>query len=294
LLRERNQLDAALEHAVTGIEHRERAGGYMVIGDLALLRALQARGDIEGAMKALRNAEQTVENHPFQLSLMIDFKIARVNLWLMAGDIETANLCAREFTGSTEREQITLARLWLAQGRSGEANDILTRQLPLAEKGARVRRMIEILALQSLALEAQGQLTQAEDALSKAVSLAFPEGYLRVFLDMGHPLQGILERLARRAPGEHVRTLLNAFRQEKGVEITPPLISIAGILLDPLSKRELEVLKLLAEGLSNKEIASQLFVAPGTIKQHLKNICRKLDVHGRVQAIRRGQELGLI
>jgi LuxR family maltose regulon positive regulatory protein len=144
-------------------------------------------------------------------------------------------------------------------------------------------------------LTLQGRTGEAETALSQAISLAQPEGYVRVFLDLGQPLRELLERLSRgdSVTEGYVRTLLKAFQQEQGTELAS-LPSPSGGLIDPLSARELEVLQLLAEGLSNKEIASKLVVTPETIKQHLKNICRKLDVHGRMQAVRRGRELKLL
>lgn len=296
LLRERNQLDAAHEHVLTGIGYRRRFGGYMLLGDLPLMRILQAQGDVEGAMKALHAAEQAVQTHPFQLALMIEFRTARVAQWLAVGDIKMASRWAEECKGGSELEQIVLARLLLAQNRAAEAQKLLTNQRSLAETGGRTRRLIEILALQAMTLEAQGLSAKAEEALFQAISLAQPEKYMRVFLDLGQPLQKLLERAASRGvdAGGYVHALLSAFQHERGVDVSSPSAQPAEALIDPLTERELEVLRLLADGLSNKEIAGKLFVAPGTVKQHLKNISRKLDVHGRMQAVRRGQELKLI
>ena len=296
LLRERNQLDAAHEHAMTGNAYRRRLGGYNVLGDLAVMRVLQAQGDVEGAMKALYEAEQAVQTYTFQLALMLEFKTGRVNQWLAAGNVAMANHWAEECRGDSEQEQIMLARLRLAQGRASDAQGILVRQRSLAETGGRTGRLIEILALLAIVLGAQGLSTEAEAVLSQALSLALPKGYRRVFLDLGQPMRELLQRLAGHGTevGGDVHILLNAFQQERGAEATPlPRFTLEG-MIDPLSGRELEVLQLLAEGLSNKEIASRLIVAPGTIKQHLKNICRKLDVHGRMQAVRRAQELKLL
>jgi LuxR family maltose regulon positive regulatory protein len=155
--------------------------------------------------------------------------------------------------------------------------------------------LIEILALLTVALTAQGQAAKAQEMLSQALSLAEPEGYRRIFLDLGQPIRELLEQLPRgnAEAGSYGHILLKAFQQEKGIAskaVRPP----SAEMIDPLSARELEVLQLLAQGLSNKEIASKLIVAPGTIKQHLKNICRKLEVHGRMQAVRRGRELKLL
>jgi LuxR family maltose regulon positive regulatory protein len=229
---------------------------------------------------------------------------SRVALWLAAGDLETAGHWAQECSGGSELEQITLARLWLAQGRSAKALSLLDRQRVLAEAGGRTARLIQILALQALVLEAQAQSGEASAALSQALSLAWPEGYLRPFLDLGRPLHELLERQsgdAAFAPATagFVRRLLDAFQQEREVQLSRAEAAIlpsptTESLVDPLTQRELEVLQLLAEGLSNKEIAGKLIVAPSTVKQHLKNIYGKLDVHSRTQAVARGRELELL
>ena len=293
ILREQNQLDAAYEHAMTGIEVRKRQGGYNVIGDLALMRVLQARGDTDGALQALHAAERAVQIYPFQLALMIEFKTARVIQWLAAGDVQMASLWAKECAGGSELEQITQARLELAQGHAIAAQQLLARQRSLAETGGRKGRLIEILALLAATLDEQGSSAEAQDALSQAIALAQPEGFMRVFLDLGEPIHKIFERLMRRENNSYVRMLMKVFEQERDATSILAKSPSSGTI-DPLSARELEVLQLLAQGLSNKEIAGKLVVTPGTIKQHLKNICRKLDVHGRMQAVRRGQELKLL
>jgi LuxR family maltose regulon positive regulatory protein len=312
LLREWNQLDAAHEHAMTGMAYRQRLGGYFVVGDLPLMRILQARGDVEGALRVLHDTEQIVQTHYFQLATKIAFRTARVGQWLAVGDVETASRWADECDGGSELEQIVLARLRLAQGRYTDAQHLLERQRGLAEAGGRTGRSIQILGLLALALETQGRPDEAGAALCEALSLARPEGYVRVFLDLGWPLYELLERSAVRdaAPKTkdalipafaegYVRELLGGFRQDREArrrvaESVSPSPSLAEALLDRLTERELEVLRLLAEGLPNKEIADRLVVAPSTIKQHLKNIYGKLDVHSRTQAVARGQELGLL
>ena len=322
LLREWNQLDAAHEHAATGIEYCQRFGvpSELVSGYLTLMRILQAQGDVEGALDALRNAEQTLQTHHIRLAMRIAFRTARVVQWLAVGDVETASRWAEECGGGSELEQIALARLRLAQGRAADALRLLDRQRALAEAGGRAGRLIEIMGLQALALEAQAQPDEAKATLSQALSLARPEGHIRVFLDLGWPLCELLERSAARGAAtrthgaaaaritrEYVRELLDAFRQEreaqgdpstssgqalaKAVSLTPAL---AEALIDPLTEREMEVLQLLAEGRSNKEIAGRLVVAPSTVKQHLKSIYGKLDVHSRTQAVARGRALGLL
>ena len=299
-----NQLDAAYEHAVTGIEYCQRFGApsEMTWGYVTLMRVLQAWGNSEGALDALYDAEQVLQAHRVRQALRVEFETKRVALWLAVGDIDAARRWAACCHGGSEREQIALARLSLAEGRASDAQHLLERQRRLAEAGGRNGRLIEILGLQALALEALGRPDEADEALSEALSLARPEGYVRVFLDLGWPLYELLERSAASAPfaGDYVRDLLDAFREEREAhrsriaEAAPLAPTLDQALADPLTERELEVLQLLAEGLSNKEIGSRLVVAPSTVKQHLKNIYGKLDVHSRTQAVGRGRELALL
>jgi LuxR family maltose regulon positive regulatory protein len=299
-----NQLDAAYEHAMTGIEYCQRfdAPSEMTWGYVTLMRVLQAWGDSEGALDALYDAEQVLQAHRVRQALRVELETKRVVLWLAVGDVDTARRWAACCSGGSEREQIALARLRLAEGRAVDAQHLLERQRARAEAGGRNGRLIEILGLQALALEVQSRPNEASAALLQAVSLGRPEGYVRVFLDLGWPLYELLERSPASAPvaGEYVRSLLAAFRQEREAqrsrmaENAPLAPTFAQSLADPLTERELEVLHLLADGLSNKEIGDRLVIAPSTVKQHLKNIYGKLDVHSRTQAVARGRELALL
>ena len=274
-----------------------------MVGDLALMRIHQARGDAKAALEALRTAEHIMEIHQLQVAISVEFKTSRVIQWLAVGDIEMANRWAEECNGGSEREQIALARLWLAQGEAAKAQSLLNRQRELAKTGGRTGRLIEILSLQALALKLQNQYIEAPTVLSQALSLARPEGYVRTFLDMGQPLFELLTQLEsqgatipqkssaiKRITGDYVRGLIKAFQQEGEIQTKEK----SQALVSPLTERELEVLGWLAEGLSNKAIADRLVVAPSTVKQHLKNIYGKLDAHNRTQAVSRGRELELL
>jgi LuxR family maltose regulon positive regulatory protein len=303
LLREWNQLDTAREHAVTGIEYSQRYGVYSLLlsGYVTLMRILQAQGDVAGALDTLRNAERTMQTHHHRLAARIELRAARVGQWLVAGDVKTAGRCAEKCSGS-ELEQIALARLWLAQGRATDARHLLDSQGALAAAGGRTGRSIEILNVLALALESLGQSDAADAALAQALFLARPEGHMRLFLDLGWPLGKLLERSAASAPiaGDYVRDLLAAFylereaQRNRSVQVPSLMPASAEALAARLTVRELEVLRLLAEGLSNQEIGDRLVVAPSTVKQHLKNIYGKLDVHSRTQAVARGRELALL
>jgi LuxR family maltose regulon positive regulatory protein len=307
LLRERNQLKAAHEHVLTGLEYRKRFGGFLVVGDLTLMHILQEQGDVDGALEALRSAEQSMQIYDFQLAVSIEFKTARVIQWLAVGDLEAASRWSKACRGGSELEQIALARLRLAQDQVDSAHELLDEQQKLAEAGGRTGRLIQILALKALAMQAQGHTSRAEMTLSQAIYLARPEGYQRVFLNLGWPLFELLENmLTNRSAGKlknkgdsgvlsgYDVDLLQSFQQESSIQQVFAEISPREALADPLTDREVEVLLLLVEGLSNKQIAGRLVVAPSTIKQHLKNIYSKLDVHNRTQAVARAQELEIL
>jgi LuxR family maltose regulon positive regulatory protein len=299
-----NELDAAYEHATAGIEYCQRfdAPSEMTWGYVTLMRVLQAWGDSEGALDALYDAEQVLQAHRVRQALRVELETKRVSLWLEVGDIETARRWAACCNGGSEREQIALARLRLAEGRASDALHLLERQRALAEASGRNGRLIEILGVQALALKAEDRPQEASAVVLRAISLGRPEGYVRVFLDLGWPLYELLERSTAGTPigSDYVQDLLDAFRQERRArqsrlaEKTPLTTTRTRAMADPLTERELEVLQLLAEGLSNKEIAGRLVVAPSTVKQHLKNIYGKLEVHSRTQAVARGQELALL
>ena len=195
---------------------------------------------------------------------------------------------------------LALARVRIAQTREGvgeahvdDALRFLAQQGEQAEAHGRVWDLIEILALQALARQVQGDLDGAVEALARALRTAEPEGFVRTFIDEGQPMAELLRLAASRdiAP-RYVAKLLAAFGEQPAP--AEPAAPVAQLLVEPLSERELEVLRLLAEGLTNREIAEQLTVTVGTAKTHVHHIYGKLDVHNRTQAVARGRELGLL
>jgi LuxR family maltose regulon positive regulatory protein len=191
-------------------------------------------------------------------------------------------------------EYIALARILIAQGRWDEASKLLQLMLEPAEVGGNTTRAIEILSLQALAFQAGGDTPGAMDALERALTLAEPEGFIRIFVDEGPPMARLLyEVLARGIAPEYARRLLAAFpmpeADQDGPQDTPE-----SDLIEPLSERELEVLQLIAGGLTNPEIASRLFLSPHTVKTHAHNIYGKLGVHNRTQAVTRARALGIL
>ncbi len=318
LLYRMNRLDEAHEHALTGIAYCQRfdVPSEQVSARITLMRLFQAQGNSEGALAALRDAEQIMESYQLRLSMKIELMTARVVQWLAVGDTVTASRWAEAFDGGSEREQLALAQLLLAKGDSAGAQDLLVGQREAAEAGGRTGRLMAILSLLAMALEAQGLSIEADEILIQALSLARPEGIVRPFLDLGEPFYKLLarhteqsERVDAQGPGKtgsgairrttsYGRDLLDSFQNDRKLYRSSDLSAFSPSLdeglKDPLTERELEVLRLLAEGHTNNQIAGRLIVAPSTVKQHLKNIYSKLDVHNRTQAVVRGRELDLL
>jgi LuxR family transcriptional regulator, maltose regulon positive regulatory protein len=197
-----------------------------------------------------------------------------------------------------------LARVLLTTQAPEQALGLLERLHAQAAAQGRTGSVIEMRTLQALARHAVGDERGALAVLVEALTLAAPEGYLRVFVDEGAPMAAVLRQLVagRRqerpaaAPGDHLARLVAAFEQA-GLPVRHPVrtggVVVAG-LVEPLTERELEVLRLLATGAPNRAIAKQLVVTLDTVKRHLSNLFSKLEVANRTQAVARARELGLL
>jgi len=182
----------------------------------------------------------------------------------------------------------------MAQGRPDEASGLLARLLEIVEAAEAMGPAISILILQALILQSQGEHDQALATLERALSLAEPEGYVRAFVGAGAPMDELLRQAAVRGIRlDYVRKLLAALDSEPAAKQRTSRLA-ASSLAEPLSERELEVLRLLATHLSSVEIARELVVSVNTARSHIKNIYGKLDVHTRTDAVRRAEELGLL
>jgi LuxR family maltose regulon positive regulatory protein len=222
----------------------------------------------------------------------------RVRLWLAQGNLAAASQWLREYDLSPsdrvdlarEVEQLAVVRVLLALDQPAEALPLLDRLLQGAEQAGRMRSLIEILVLQALARRIQGDADRALSALARALALAEPEGYVRTFVDEGEALARLLHRALMRgiAPG-YVGRLLAASGESAQSGAT-----VAQALVEGLTERETEELRLIAAGLSNREIARELVVAVSTVKSHINHIYGKLDVKNRTQAISRARTLGLL
>jgi LuxR family maltose regulon positive regulatory protein len=286
----------------------------VVPGYIALARVRLAQGDAQGALDALDKIERVAQNSrvsPLWRDRTERWGAAwRARLWMAEGNLRAAKRWSQNRDlGATddpdyasELEYITLARLLLAQGKLEAAANLLGRLMDAAETGGRRRTVIELLVLQALVLRAQNVETGALAALKRALLLAEPEGYVRTFADEGGPMTDLLRRLLKAwrkeqpddVPFEYVGTLLEVL----GVAVTVPTGTVtrdaAGLALEPITGRELEVLRLLDSDLSNREIAGRLYVSLDTIKSHTKHLYAKLGVHTRHQAVARARDLKLL
>jgi LuxR family transcriptional regulator, maltose regulon positive regulatory protein len=308
ILRERNELDAALEHATEGVVLCRHLGyAQQLVTSLTVLTWIrQARGDVAGALEALEEAERLVPNPNVLVDINFPVAVQRARLLLAQGKVDAAARWTAERGLSAEdepsylreREYLVLARVLLAQDNPDQALRLLERLREKAQARGRSGSVIEILALQSLALRKKGEKVRAVSTLAQALSLAEPEGYVRTFTDEGSPMAALLSealetqrrgRLAPEVPAYYLRKLLAALDRDA----SGAAASGSG-LPEPLSERELEVLTLVAAGKTNQEIAKELFVALSTVKTHIKNIYGKLDARNRTQALARARELRLL
>jgi LuxR family maltose regulon positive regulatory protein len=193
-----------------------------------------------------------------------------------------------------QAEYFTVIRLVLAQSHPQRALEMLSFLHDMVKVRGYQRRIIEILALKALALDQIGSLDESLQTLNQAFTLAEPEGYQRIFVDEGEPMARLLYKaVAQSISPAYCNKLLNVLLAERENSRWQES-TFNGKLVEPLSSRELEVLHLIDNGLSNGEIAGQLFISLSTVKGHTTNIFGKLNVKNRTQAVARAHDLGLL
>ena len=302
---QRDELDLALRHATEGIALcRQFVHTTPLANGLATLAMIrQATGDPAGAREAITEAGQA---SPGPAGLLNPVPAQRARLLLAQGNLPGAARFPQEnglrpddeADYARESGHLVLARVLLAQDRPGQALALLDRLHAAAEAQDRAGSLIETCALRALALAASGEETVAVTVLTEALLLACPQGYVRVFADEGLPMAALLGRLiaaqrtgqaAAGVPLGYLARLQRAFSPGRpGPDPAP-----AGIV-DPLTSRELEVLKMLAAGRSNQAIASDLVVTLDTVKKHVGHVLGKLGAANRTEAVARARELSLI
>ena len=291
--------------------------GAWAIGYGELDRLRRVQGNMTEALRVIEQIERfwpEAESYSYAAAL-------RVRLWLAHAERDPSLLAraarwAQEIWPQFDDSKdvlavadewyftrcLALVRLRIAQHRAHGRPDLqpgldfLERQLRVHEEGGWNECVIELLILKALALDAQGETGRALEALRRALALAEPEGYVRIFLDEGPPMARLLYQAVERgiAPA-YAGRLLAAFpaAEPRQADLSKAW-DVEGEMVEPLSEREHEVLELIAEGLSNREVAQRLFISPRTVKRHTSNIYGKLGVHSRTQAVARARLVGIL
>ena len=309
---QRNELDLALQHVTKGIALCRQLvyAAPLATGLVTLAWIRQATGDQAGALDAIGEAAQFAPG-PAVNGLLNPVPAERARLLLAQGDLAgAARWTAEKGLGAddeprypSEPEHLLLARVLLAQGRPGHALALLDRLYAAAVAQDRIGSVIEAGALRALALAANGEDADAIAGLAGALTLACPPGYVRVFADEGAPMAALLGQLiagqragvAAAIPLACLARLQRAFDTGPATPSPRPRLTAAvpGIV-EPLTRRELEVLRMLAARRSNQAIAGQLFVTLDTVKKHVSHVLSKLGAANRTEAVSRARELDLI
>jgi LuxR family maltose regulon positive regulatory protein len=295
-----NELDNAYNYATKGIAlcKKWNVAEVLALSNIELAYIHYALGNDEQVDEALHKAKQIFDGFSPWGSDIVTAHKAKFDL--ARGDVKSAERWARannlnldnELDPRREIEYLTRARVFIAQNGFEEAMSILRRLHQFAQGTGKRQTELETLILQGLALFAKGQTEQALVYLEQAFVIGEPENYVRIFVDEGLAMARLLYKaLEAKIFPEYTSRLLAAFPTSE--RMSPPLKAQTD-LVEPLSLRELEVLSQLSEGFTNQEVALALHIAVGTVKNHVKNIYSKLNVHSRTQAAARARDLGLL
>ena len=305
-----NDLDAAEQHGQQSLRlsrQYDPAVDRYVICEVFLARLKLARGDVAGAAAMLAEAEQSVRQHDF-VQRIPEVAAAQVITLLHQG-----NLAAAAHLAQTHDLPLSQARVCLARGDPSAALALLSPYRQQMEAKGWQDERLKVMVLQAVALHAHGEKDKAVHLLGETLALAEPGGFIRIFVDEGEPMRllildfrFLIEKQSRdrvHPQSGYVHKLLAAFAQPELMpqsKISNTTLPGSGgyrlksELVEPLSQRELEILQLLAKGLSNREISERLFLALSTVKGHNQKIFDKLLVRSRTEAVARARELGLL
>ncbi len=302
VLRERNDLEQAERVLREGCGLCKQQGGmpeHVLQGYVSLARVLRARGDEEGAQDAMRQADQLLAellSRPGDVRPIISQAMGyRVRWWLARDELAAADRWMEQegLDGDVELDiarpvaHILFARALIAHRRYDDALSVVDRLLEAVEAGGPTGWLIEVLALKALATQAQGDESRATELLGRALALAEPEGYVRLFLDEGEPMRRLLQHAVTESVAqEYAGRLLAAF--------PAPASPGTGDLLEPLNDREMAIVRFMSAGLSNRDIADELYLSVNTVKWHARNIYGKLGVGSRSMAVARARDLNLL
>jgi LuxR family maltose regulon positive regulatory protein len=303
---EANELDQARDQAQKALSLAEGTGFSDAILRVryTLARVHLALGEVDVAREVMQEAYQLMARLDLELPQEAWFRSLEAEIHLRLGEIgpaanwaEVSGFGAGDSPGRYDEDAyIAFVRLLVAQGRCEEAVHLLATMENLAGDGRRHRTLITIYLLQARIFQVQGQEGQARERFEMALQLAAPQGYLRAFLEEGELVEALLPQMRRVAPG-FCDSLREAFSRQWTPGAGPadgPVAAHPSPLVEPLTVRELEILRLIAAGRSNPEIADLLFLSLNTVKWHVKNLYGKLGVSSRVEAAARAQELELL
>jgi LuxR family transcriptional regulator, maltose regulon positive regulatory protein len=308
-----NELDAAEEHLTEIFMNRFNTQPLTVKHAMTVLaRVHQTGGRSAEAWQILETLSQfDMERIGYEED---ETRSSQARLSLLQGKMDDAFRWADSFTSPPpeqpllwmENPHVTRAQILITRGSDvdlQEAIKILNLLYEMSDRTYNTRSKIEVLALRALALDALGRAGEAEAELQQALELAQPGGFIRVFVDLGSPMQAIITRLDKLSPyGDYIHRLLAAFTEEQlkrsndSTRLTAAPGSARNLpgLTEPLTAREMDVLMLLREPLSTKEIASRLYLSPSTVKRHTINLYGKLGVHSRKEAVAAATTLGIL
>lgn len=299
LLYERNLIEEALRHALIGVELGEQSGEIKAVqaGRCTLSQIFAARGEMGRAWQELWNAER-VATIGGALWLNARVTAISVHLSLLQRDTGGAKRSLRklgidpdkglaEVPAATQgEERLLLARLWLAEEKYQEVVALLEPVILIAHQEKRTRRLLLARTMQALSLSGlKARQQRVTRLLQETLNNASPAGYVRLFLDLGEPLRGLLARSDLSGPARSFARRLLAVFEDAATDYSNAR---------SLSEREYEVLQLVATGMSNAEIAETLVIALSTVKAHMRNLCQKLNVQKRIQAVAKAREKGLL
>lgn len=290
----------AIELSDRGTDPHQRAVNRSLLG-----RLYMAQGDLDAAHDKIEEALRIVAERQVPHDSVPEVFSVRLRLWLAQGQITQAaawlHQRAFDVDGPLDSGQRPLYHLlpslYLTLGEMDEAERWLAHLRSTYESNDRLPGLILVFALEALLWQARGDMRKALSMLQKALDLAEPEAYVRTFVDLGEPMQALLIDVRATLGDPKLRAYVDKLLDAFGVvmqESVPQFARGATSLIETPTERELEVLRLVAQGMSDRQVAERLVVTTGTVKRHLNNLYGKLGVHSRTQALARAQELGLL